>query len=180
MMRLGTMLVLGAALTATRTAAQLPLASLTWTISAPQDSGTSRSGRFLPSPAAGIILHDSSLPRPLTLPQMQADSSRRHKSPVLAWFLSWLVPGGGQGYNGQWTKAALFFVPAAVGFGLVASNDGFSCTGDCGTRDAGLALLLVSSIGSQIEAPIAASKINREARKTAPSKVTLTIARLSF
>jgi hypothetical protein len=91
-----------------------------------------------------------------------------------------LVPGGGQGYNGQWVKAAGFFVPAAVGFGLASSNDGFSCSSDCGTRDAGLVLLLVSSLGSQIEAPIAAGKINREARKTALSQVRLTVATVSF
>jgi hypothetical protein len=60
------------------------------------------------------------------------------------------------------------------------ANDGFSCSADCGTRDAGLVILLVSSLGSQIEAPIAASKINREARKTALSQVRLTVATVSF
>jgi Na+/phosphate symporter len=43
-----------------------------------------------------------------------------------------------------------------------------------------LVILLVSSLGSQIEAPIAASKINREARKTALSQVRLTVATVSF
>ena len=166
MMRFGTILVLGAALLATPTAAQLPLNSLPWTLAATRDSG--------------FISQDSSLPRLVTFQPIQADSSRRHKSPFLAWFLSWVVPGGGQGYNGQWGKAAAFFVPAVVGFALVASNDGFACSGDCGTRDVGLALLVVSSVGSQIEAPIAASKINREARKASPPQVSVTIATVSF
>ena len=171
MMRLGTILVLASALMTTGAAAQL---------TAPRDSGVVLSGRSLQSSVVGISPRDSSPTHLLTLPPIQADSSGRHKSPVLAWFLSWLVPGGGQGYNGQWVKAAAFFVPAAVGFGLVASNDGFNCSGDCGTRDAGLVLMLVSSLGSQIEAPIAAGKINREARKTSLSQVKLTVATISF
>jgi hypothetical protein len=178
--RLGALLVLASALIPTRTVAQLPMASLPSALTASQDAATVWSGRFLQSPVASITSQDSSRPRLATLPPIQADSGRRHKSPVLAWFLSWLVPGGGQGYNGQWGKAGLFFVPAVVGVALAASNDGFSCSGDCGTRDVGLALLVVSSVASQIEAPIAASKINREARKTASSQVTLTIATLSF
>lgn len=104
----------------------------------------------------------------------------RHKSPVLAWFLSWLVPGGGQGYNGQWGKAAGFFIAAAAGFALVLSTDGFSCSGSCGTRDAGLVVLAISSIGSQIEAPIAASNINRQSRKTSPPQVGVIIGRIGF
>jgi hypothetical protein len=104
MRRLGTILVLGSALLSTPAAAQL---------TAPRDSEIVRSGPALHWSVASIGPQDSSLPR-VTLPPIQADSGRRHKSPVLAWFLSWLVPGGGQGYNGQWVKAAGFFVPAAV------------------------------------------------------------------
>jgi hypothetical protein len=127
--------------------------------------------------SSAIVLSDSSRPRVLTS-EFQADSSRRHKSPFLAWFLSWLVPGGGQGYNGQWAKAAAFFVPAAVGFALAVSNDGFSCSGDCTSRDVGLVILAAASIGSQIEAPLAASSINRRARQQ--SQIGLTLAKIWF
>lgn len=123
-------------------------------------------GVQFPSWSLAAASPDSSLHRLTAITTAQPTAERRHKSPVLAWFLSWLVPGGGQAYNGQWTKAAVFFGSAAAGFALVASNDGFNCSNDCGTRDAGLVVLAISSIGSQIEAPIAASKINREARRT--------------
>lgn len=180
MVRLATILVLGSALMATRTAAQLPQASVPSVSAEPQGSGTVRWGRSPQWLKASIVPQDSSLPRILPFSEADTASTPRHKSPFLAWFLSWLVPGGGQGYNGQWGKAAAFFVPAAVGFGLVVANDGFSCNTDCGTRDVGLVVLAVSSVASQIEAPIAASKINREARKTSPSQVGLIIASIDF
>ncbi len=179
-MRLATILVLGSALMATRTAAQLPPVSVSSALAGAQGSGTVRWGRSPRWLEGSIVLQDTSLPRMLPFALTDTADTRRHKSPFLAWFLSWVVPGGGQGYNGQWGKAAAFFVPAAVGFGLVVANDGFSCDTDCGTRDAGLVVLAVSSIASQIEAPIAASKINREARKTSPSQVGLTIASIAF
>jgi hypothetical protein len=142
-----------------------------------QASLADRSTKLFASWSQADVVQDSSLTPRLVLPGPQK-AETRHKSPVLAWFLSWLIPGGGQGYNGQWGKAAAFFVPAAVGFTLAVSNDGFSCSQDCGTRDLGLVILAVASIGSQVEAPIAASKINREARKA--SQVGLTVARINF
>jgi hypothetical protein len=105
-------------------------------------------------------------------------TARRHKSPFLAWFLSWLVPGGGQGYNGQWGKAGLFFAGAVTGVALVVSNDGIPCDG--GACDAGLALALVSSLGSQIDGPVTAAKINRQAREAATAQVTLTLGAIRF
>ncbi len=109
-----------------------------------------------------------------------AANSPRPKSPFLAWFLSWLVPGGGQGYNGQWGKAAAFFGGAAVGFALVTSNDGWACGGDCGARDTGFAILLVSGLGAQIDAPISAARINRKAREAVAPEVTLTVGSIRF
>jgi hypothetical protein len=44
-----------------------------------------------------VLSQDSSSPRRLTFQPLQVDSPTRHKSPALAWLLSWLVPGGGQG-----------------------------------------------------------------------------------
>jgi hypothetical protein len=167
MMRLGAIVVLASTVTATRTPAQVSFAGVPSTLTAPQSSATA------------LSMPDSTLLR-LSFPRPQETAETRHKSPVLAWFLSWLVPGGGQGYNGQWGKAAAFFIPAAVGFTLVVSNDGFDCTEDCGARDLGLGILIVSSIGSQIEAPFAASKINREAKKASASQVNLTLAGIRF
>ena len=169
MIRIGTLLVLGFALWSTRADAQLQSAGL--------------------PPALSIDLARSAEPEKPVMPSRssvwthaQAPDTARHKSPVLAWFLSWLVPGGGQGYNGQWTKAAAFFGAAAVGFALVASNDGFSCSSDCGTRDVGLGILIVASLGSQIDAPISASAINRKARTgvSARPAATLTLASMKF
>jgi uncharacterized protein DUF5683 len=160
MTRLAVVLLLASLLIPSRSSAQHRLADLTW------------------EPVAALE-HGSVSPL-LAVQAAQADSARRHKSPVLAWFLSWLVPGGGQAYNGQWTKAAAFFGAAAAGFALVVSNDGFNCTNDCGTRDAGLVVLAISSIGSQIEAPIAASSINREAKKRPATQVSLSLMRVHF
>src|SRR5215216_6510926 len=96
--RLGTMLVLGSALIATPTAAQLTSTSQRWALTLPQDSGTVLPGRFVQSSGARVIFQDSRLPRPHTFSLPWAASEPRDKSPFLAWFLSWLVPGGGQGY----------------------------------------------------------------------------------
>ena len=165
MVRFGSIFVLGSLLITSSAAAQLPLASRVW---APELS------------AASVSLSDSSSPRHFTFQPIQAEAQPRHKSPFLAWFLSWAVPGGGQAYNGQWGKAALFFVPAAIGTGIVVSQSGFSCTADCGTRDAGLVILAAAAIGSQVEAPISASRINREARRVAASGVKVRVASISF
>jgi hypothetical protein len=166
MVRLEAIVVLWSVLTATPAVGQVPV-------------GVYSSARF-PSWSVTAESADSVSPRlgRITLPPAAAEG--RHKSPVLAWFLSWIVPGGGQAYNGQWGKAAGFFIPALAGFALVVSSDGFSCSDSCGTRDAGLVVLAVSSIGSQIEAPIAASKINRQSRKTSSPQVGLIIARIGF
>jgi hypothetical protein len=121
--------------------------------------------RFVAWQSEGIILSkDSSSPQPVSFSMRQAPSRVQHKSPFLAWFLSFLVPGGGQGYNGQWGKAAAFFGGAVVG--LVVANqetcDSFSfCSGP------GFWLFVASSVGSQIDAPITAAAINKRAKEEA-------------
>jgi hypothetical protein len=112
-------------------------------------------------------------------------SSGRKKSPGLAWFLSFLVPGGGQGYNGQWGKAAVFLAVAAVGFNMTVHSGGPLCnylssTGDdCARANTGLAILAVSSIASQIDAPITAVAINRRNGNPAP-RASLRLVTLHF
>jgi hypothetical protein len=174
-----TALVLVMLLRASGAAAQVQSATLSpdLTLSQPRVSGLAEA--TLPGTRGTTVSDDSASARIVNFQLSGVDAEPRHKSPALAWFLSWLVPGGGQGYNGQWLKAAAFFVPAAVGFGL-AADEGFSCSANCGSRDAGLVILAAASVGSQIEAPIAASRINREAKKGAPSSVTLSLLSLSF
>ena len=179
MARFGAFLLLASALVVTRTAAQVSPPPYPRAISPRLTSPPASHWGSSRLSAADFRSNAANVPWVLPFP-LQDPVARRHKSPFLAWFLSWLVPGGGQGYNGQWVKAAAFFGGAMVGVALVASNDGFVCSGDCGTRDAGLALLVVSSLGSQIDAPITAAKINRQAREAAVSRITLSIATVAF
>ena len=89
----------------------------------------------------------------------------KQKSPALAWFLSFLIAGGGQAYNGQWGKGAAFFGSSVLGFALLSSGAA-DCIDDdtCGTATAGAVIWLGSWIASQIDAPVSASAINRRIR----------------
>jgi hypothetical protein len=113
------------------------------------------------------------------------------KSPVLAWVLSFVLPGAGQGYNGQWGKAAAFFGGVVAGSTLVVVG-AVSCVvnaaggEDCGGYDAvwniGLVLMLGSWVWSQIDAPVSAIGINRRLRERAvldlgPRVVVLPVSR---
>jgi len=106
-----------------------------------------------------------------------------HKSPALAWALSLLVPGGGQGYNGQWGKGAIFFGVVAVGMGIYVQNGGGNCIvgqgENCGAASAGAFLAVGGWIGSQIDAPLTAAAINRRTGGAA-RQATLTVARIRF
>src|SRR5262249_33023018 len=103
--------------------------------------------------------HDSlTLPHHNFLPA-QTPVPTPHKSPFLAWFLSWVVPGAGQGYNGQWGKAAAFFVPAVAAGAIAISNR-------CATEFhkpcvSAFVLWGATDVGSQIDAANSASAINR-------------------
>jgi hypothetical protein len=93
----------------------------------------------------------------------QSPAAARHKSPFLAWFLSFLVPGAGQGYNDQWGKAAAFFGGAVAGV-VIANHEECNSFGPC--TGAGFWLLVASSVGSQIDAPVSAAAINKAAKTT--------------
>jgi hypothetical protein len=89
-----------------------------------------------------------------------------HKEPALSFVLSLLIVGGGQGYNGQWGKAAVMFGGAVIGADLFLSN--YECYGYYGcnynsTASIGALLLVGNILWSVIDAPIAASGINRRA-----------------
>lgn len=177
-LRIVTLLTLGFICIPTWAAAQPPSDSLPHLNASIEYRGVLPRGVALWPLEEGVIRHTPLVGGGIT-GRLARDPADR-KSPFLAWFLSWLVPGGGQGYNGQWGKAAGFFGVAAVGFGIVVSNEGPVCRTDCGPRDAGLALLLAASVGSQIDAPITAAAINRRNRdaSSARSRVTWIFATL--
>jgi hypothetical protein len=85
------------------------------------------------------------------------------KSPGVAFLFSFLIVGGGQAYNGQWTKAGIMFGGAVVGGGLFAAYVGDCWNGEesCPQAYGGLGLLLGMAIWSMIDAPVSASAINR-------------------
>ena len=87
----------------------------------------------------------------------------KKKSPALAWFLSFLIPGGGQAYNGQWGKAGLDFAGAVI-FASVAQAGVEDCVNndECADYTVGLVGYLAVWIASQFDAGMSASKINRE------------------
>jgi hypothetical protein len=178
MTRYAAVLLLGLEIAGTRTVAQTAPSTLLQAVNTSIPSWDAQVALDSTLPISSLRQEGSSFSLQ-RLGLATADSTaKRHKSPFLAWFLSWLVPGGGQGYNGQWAKAGLFFGGAVTGVVLVASNGGIPCDG--GACDAGLALAVVSSLGSQIEAPITAAKINRQAREAATAQVTLTLGAIRF
>ena len=118
-LRVVTLLTLGSICIPTRAAAQLPSDSLPHLNVSMEYRGVPPGGFALWSWKEGVIRHTPLVGGGIT-GRLSRDPADR-KSPFLAWFLSWLVPGGGQGYNGQWGKAAGFFGVAAVGFGIVVS-----------------------------------------------------------
>ena len=91
-----------------------------------------------------------------------------HRDPALAFVLSLFITGAGQGYNGQWGKAVVMFGGVVVGLDLVLKsyNDcgGFylsSCSSRS-TASLGALLIVGNVLWSVIDAPIAASNINKE------------------
>lgn len=84
------------------------------------------------------------------------------KSPGLAFLLSFLITGAGQGYNGQWGKGALMF-GGVVASAAVAAGGATDCADydECGRFSLGIAGILVFGLWSWIDAPVTASAINR-------------------
>ncbi len=89
------------------------------------------------------------------------------KSPWLAFGLSFLIPGAGQAYNGQWAKGGLMFGGVAA-FAVVMASDFDNCEfvyatpqAPCGVFWAGLVGAGLFALWSWIDAPIAANAINR-------------------
>ena len=91
------------------------------------------------------------------------------KSVGAAIALSLLLPGAGQGYNGQWGKAGGFFLVAVLSYGAIgAALDSDDCVfnGECGSAG-GLALVFLGNyVWSVVDAGVSASKINAQAQRS--------------
>ena len=110
-----------------------------------------------------------------------------HKNPVLSWGFSFLFPGAGQIYNGDVAKGiglAIFGASAATVF---ISANGCSFDDECNQRRRyGGAVFLLAWIGSQVEAPVKASRINRDLSRVSlqvgpqPHALGMSLASLKF
>ncbi|MBI4420743.1 MAG: hypothetical protein HY560_07950 [Gemmatimonadetes bacterium] len=94
------------------------------------------------------------------------------KSPALAFLLSFLITGAGQGYNGEWGKAGIMFGGVVVSY-AVAVGGADACTFDDNCAQFGIGVLGIVgfALWSMIDAPISASAINRRVGGTASIEV---------
>lgn len=109
------------------------------------------------------------------------------KNPTLSWGLSFLFPGTGQIYNGDVAKGIGLAIFGASGVTVFLSANGCSFDDECNQRRRfGGALFLLAWIGSQVEAPIKASRINRDLSRVSlglgpqPHALGLSLANLRF
>ena len=79
------------------------------------------------------------------------------KNPALALVCSLLLAGGGQFYNEQYNKGAAFLLGAIVGGAIV----GVSSAENAGP---GAVIWLAATLGSAIDAPISANRINQQSQ----------------
>ena len=102
------------------------------------------------------------------------------KSPGLAWFLSFIFPGGGQYYNGEVAKGAIMTGVYVGGLALAiagASQMASSCPyyGPCNSAPVnpmvwiGVVAMTGSWVWSMIDAPISAGEYNERMARRAPS-----------
>lgn len=87
---------------------------------------------------------------------MQNQTRYSAKSPIAAWGLSFLIPGLGQFYNGEARKGALYLGGSLLSNALILFGD------EDELIYLGIIGYMVSWVGSQIDAPISANRINRE------------------
>jgi TM2 domain-containing membrane protein YozV len=106
------------------------------------------------------------------------NSNIDEKSPTTAFFLSFLVPGLGQYYNGQATKGIIMDAVYVTGWALffgagtttTTNNDyyyyNYNTTEITTWYYVGLGMVIGSSIWSMIDAPISANNINEQRRNS--------------
>jgi len=124
------------------------------------------------APAAGEVLVPALMHTPLLATTAETGlaataATYRHRSPGIAFLLSWLYPGIGQFYNGQTGKGVVMTVLATAGYGCmfagIGSVDEYGDMDDdmAGVFAIGTIVGVCTSIWSMIDAPVSASKINR-------------------
>ncbi|MDR0799567.1 MAG: hypothetical protein LBN18_07415 [Dysgonamonadaceae bacterium] len=93
------------------------------------------------------------------------------KEPVLSCVLSWILPGGGQYYNGEYGKGVLMtglFVGSLIGMATSLSDSYYYYNDYHARSEDGAALFALVLTGtylwSIIDAPISSNKINRQNR----------------
>lgn len=89
------------------------------------------------------------------------------KNPWLAFVLSFVVPGLGQAYNGQYGKGTVQFMVSTVGLGMVLADEGEGDDETSTRQGLGAAMYLGGALWSMIDAPISANRISRENRQSA-------------
>jgi hypothetical protein len=112
---------------------------------------------------------------------IQSTTAVNVKSPTTAFLLSLVLPGGGQYYNGQYTKGAIMTGTAVAGIVLILAagyedvfvaddyyyaSYGYWTTESTTWLTVGTVLIVGSSVWSIIDAPITAKKINERKNAT--------------
>lgn len=123
-------------------------------------------------------------------PLRQVNRYGRAKDPALAWFLSFLVAGGGQIYNGDIEKAVGAIVLNGIAAVLYFSPDPAECAlrSECSQqRTIGLLLGVGTWLTAQIDAPLSARAINNRigagtslTLRPEPHPLGVSLARLQF
>ena len=90
------------------------------------------------------------------------------KNPWLAFALSFLIPGAGQYYNGQYAKGTVQFLISYVGLAMALAESGDDDSDDDANTRAAVGAWLYGggALWSVIDAPVSANRINRENRQS--------------
>jgi hypothetical protein len=75
------------------------------------------------------------------------------------------MTGGGQAYNEQYAKGAVFFGGAVIGMAMFFSNDGLECTGDCTTNNVGLGIWVAAQSDLRLTRPSRRLESTRRQRR---------------
>ena len=95
--------------------------------------------------------------------KLQMEPTLRRKDPMVAFGLSWVVPGGGQFYNGHTAKGLGHLGTFVVGAWMFGPAwDGKYRFTKKMRVDTGAALMLGSLLASLVDAPVSALRINRK------------------
>ena len=90
------------------------------------------------------------------------------RDPVVAGICSMVISGGGQAYNGQWSKGIICFSTTVIGWGIALSSLEENPDGELEVTDGqeggfliGALIGLGAHVYSIIDAPMTAKKINK-------------------